>query len=151
MATCPHARPRAGACWVDILDIPQPESSRLTPALWLAVRPDLNDPAFLDRQVYSREDPTIKRLHCIDLKKLLRCFCGTIDSLKSRQRYVEQMRSGKSRDSFIRGPSEIVDVTRSDCGCHTQVPFKPDGSRLCIARNAESAGLPGSQGDIKTS
>ncbi|MCX6668874.1 MAG: hypothetical protein NTV25_03585 [Methanothrix sp.] len=39
------------------------------------------------------------------------------------------MRFGNSRDGFDRGPQDITNVTCSDCVCHTQVPFKPDGSR----------------------
>ncbi|MDD1742977.1 MAG: hypothetical protein LUQ47_06550 [Methanotrichaceae archaeon] len=31
--------------------------------------------------------------------------------------------------SYNRGPREMTDVTCSDCGCQTQVPFKPDGTR----------------------
>ena len=40
------------------------------------------DPGFLDRQLYSPEDLLNRWLHCIDSKKLLRCFCGMIDSFE---------------------------------------------------------------------
>ncbi|MDD1761992.1 MAG: hypothetical protein LUQ59_07125 [Methanothrix sp.] len=37
--------------------------------------------------------------------------------------------SGGNRRSFSSGPREMHDVTCSECGKQTQVPFKPDGSR----------------------
>ncbi|MDD1752905.1 MAG: hypothetical protein LUQ38_07445 [Methanotrichaceae archaeon] len=36
---------------------------------------------------------------------------------------------GSSSGRFNRGPREMTAVTCSDCGCQTEVPFKPDGSR----------------------
>jgi CxxC-x17-CxxC domain-containing protein len=33
------------------------------------------------------------------------------------------------RGGFNRAPREMTDVTCSECGKQTQVPFKPDGSR----------------------
>ena len=38
-------------------------------------------------------------------------------------------RYGSSRGNFSSGPREMHDVTCSECGKQTQVPFKPDGSR----------------------
>jgi CxxC-x17-CxxC domain-containing protein len=38
-------------------------------------------------------------------------------------------KSGSGRGSYNSGPREMTDVTCSECGKQTQVPFKPDGSR----------------------
>lgn len=37
--------------------------------------------------------------------------------------------SGSSSGGYNSGPREMTDVTCSECGKQTQVPFKPDGSR----------------------
>jgi len=36
---------------------------------------------------------------------------------------------GSGGRSFSSGPREMTDVTCSECGKQTQVPFKPDGTR----------------------
>ncbi|MDD1757912.1 MAG: hypothetical protein LUQ22_04185 [Methanotrichaceae archaeon] len=52
---------------------------------------------------------------------------------------------------FNLGPREMTDVTCSDCGCQTQVPFKPDGSRPVYCQDSiKSTGLPDRQDDIRT-
>jgi len=37
--------------------------------------------------------------------------------------------SGSSKSGYNSGPREMTDVTCSECGKPTKVPFKPDGSR----------------------
>jgi len=41
----------------------------------------------------------------------------------------ERNYGNNSRGSFNQGPREMTEVTCSECGKQTQVPFKPDGSR----------------------
>jgi CxxC-x17-CxxC domain-containing protein len=45
------------------------------------------------------------------------------------RKYNNSGSSGSSRGSYSSGPREMHDVTCSECGKQTQVPFKPDGSR----------------------
>ena len=41
---------------------------------------------------------------------------------------------GSGGSSFNRAPREMTDVTCSECGKQTQVPFKPDGTRPVYCR-----------------
>lgn len=43
--------------------------------------------------------------------------------------YREGGRGGDRGGSFNRGPREMHDVTCSECGAQTQVPFKPADGR----------------------
>ncbi len=43
--------------------------------------------------------------------------------------YREGGRGGHSGGGFDRGPREMHDVTCSECGAQTQVPFKPAEGR----------------------
>ena len=45
------------------------------------------------------------------------------------RKYENRGSSGGSRGGYNSGPREMTDVTCSECGKPTQVPFKPDGSR----------------------
>jgi CxxC-x17-CxxC domain-containing protein len=60
---------------------------------------------------------------------------------ESIQRQVNKMfvrkfeNSGSIKANYNAGPREMHDVTCSECGKQTQVPFKPDGSRPVYCSN----------------